>query len=105
MIMVTAMLFVLRVMSCVCSDNSCSHYVSETTLRNESKNGARRYLGKTDVNGELSKNGEKLTLVHCVCSTLYDVEFSPSRLGVLKYSAPFLEPQTCFTTQELYISP
>lgn len=46
-------------------------------------------MGRTDVNGELSKNGEKLTLVHYVCSTPYDVEFSPSRSGILKYSAPF----------------
>lgn len=36
------------------------------------------------------KNGEKLTLVHCVCSTLCYMEFSPSRSAPLQYSAPVL---------------
>lgn len=86
------------------ADNSCSHYVKETTLKNESKMGPGGTWGKTDVNGELSKNGEKLTLVHYVCSALYVVEFSPSRSGILLKSSAPAQSQICLTTQELYTS-
>lgn len=85
----------------MCTDNSCSHYAKETILKKRIKNWARRYLGKTDINGELSKNGGKLTSVHYVCCMLSDVQFSPSRSGILKYAAP---AQTYFSTQKLYRS-
>lgn len=62
----------------VCTDKSCSHYVNEASLQNESRNRARRYLGMSDVSGELSKSGGKAD-VHCVCSTIYDVELRPDK--------------------------